>query len=90
MAYRHRDHVSVGAAVPSTRSHAERDELYVKYEKYYDMGLSDIEIALLLGVSDRTVARWRQRRGLPNQFMRGRLRAKEESDAQKDSQEGPA
>lgn len=61
---------SGGARVNSDRigkpSVEEREVLYAEFQRWYDNGLSDLQIAEHTGACDRTVRRWRFRQNLPN------------------------
>jgi len=42
-----------------------RQDLQAQFLRYYRQGLSDAKVALAVGVSDRTISRWRAARKLP-------------------------
>lgn len=60
--------------VRSTRAGAfpvnERDELYSRIRSLIARGESDTHIARVLGISDKTVSRYRRKRGIQNYYDR--------------------
>lgn len=45
---------------------AEAERIYPEIRSGIEQGFSDLEIARRTGISNKTVARYRKRRGLPN------------------------
>lgn len=46
----------------------EREELYAEFQRMYDVGMSDMQMAEEVGCCDATPRRWRWRNSLPNIF----------------------
>ena len=55
---------------PKPRKERKRKINFEAARKLYDQGLNDREISMQIGVSDSSVARWRNAEGLPPQFPR--------------------